>query len=378
LHFFTLEYFTPQNTPRDTDSPCTMDSSLSSSQPASIVYDNPHTQNPHAIFQPFSRLPRELRRKIWSHYLEDSIPLMYNFTLRYPQRFRRWNGKNSIRKGDKLFLQPTECIKGPAGARIRADFLNLREAMKTRHIASAICVESRQVVVELFPHTLKFRNLSMGWGKEMAHKGLGKLNGSPFLEHILRFNGARDIIIFDVDWADQESAIKIAALGGSVHDSFLKMRHVGIAIDKLRNTTDGVLPFKYGTRACRTGCQTEECRDCCTKEPLPKFLGLFPLLETFYIAQVLSSSENQQGDQTRTSFPLVGATCPCPTSGLRHSWPVMRNSDTCGWSTIYDERSGCLLPKLNRVEELRQHWRPHFPYYRALDHLEIRFIQSSE
>jgi hypothetical protein len=333
--------------------------------------------HPHAIFHPFARLPLELRYKIWIHYLEDQTPLMYNFTLRYPQRINKRTGDNFVYAGDRLFLQPRECTSG--SNRTTQDFSQLRKATATRHIASAVCTEARQVVLELFPDKLRFRNLPREWGWiEMAHMGPGKLNGSPFLEYILRFNGARDIIIFDADWADQESAIKIAALGGSVHDSFLQMRHVGIAIDKLRHTTDGMMPFKYGTRACRTGCRTEECRDCCAKEPLPKFLGLFPLLEKFYIAQVPSFSENQPGGQTQTSFTSMGATCPCPSSGPRHSWPVIRSSDTCGWFTIYDERSECLLPKLDRVEELRQHWRPHFPYYRALDHLKIRFIQSSE
>jgi hypothetical protein len=54
---------------------------------------------------------------------------------------------------------------------------------------------------------------------------------------------------------------------------------------------------------------------------------------------------------------------------------MIRSTDACGWFVIYDERSPCPFPRIKRVENLRRLWRPHFPYYRALNHLEILFIQ---
>jgi hypothetical protein len=333
--------------------------------------------HPHAIFHPFARLPPELRYKIWIHYLEDATPQMYMFTLRFPERTNMRTGDNFVRADDRLFLQPWECSSGPVG--MEKDFLGLKNRMLSRHIASATCTESRQAFLELFPDTLKFRHLPREWGWiEWAYTGPGKLTGSPYPEHTLRFNGAKDIFIFHTDWVAQSSVVRLAALRGSPFQDFLNIRHVGIPIDKFRKIDRSRPPLQYGTRACRTGCQTEVCQDYCQKEPLVDFLSLFPLLSNFYIADVPGSNIHQPDEQRLAGKKPTGGSCPCPTSGLRHSWPVIRSSDTCGWFTIYDERSGCLLPKLDRVEELRQHWRAHFPYYKALDHLEIRFIQSAE
>jgi hypothetical protein len=201
-----------------------------------------------------------------------------------------------------------------------------------------------------------------------------KTDGADFPEYVLRFNAAKDIIVFHADWTDQEAAVKIAKLKGSLPDDFLKIRHVGIAVDKIRTRYRTAVPPKYGTYDC--GCLTEECQDYCKKEPLPSFLSLFPLIEKFYIAGVPSSSTHQPGDQIRAGKELSGdANCACPNEGERHSWSTIRSADACGCFAIYDERSTCPFPKFDRIEELRQHWRPHFPYYRALDYLDIRFIQ---
>ena len=316
-----------------------------------------------------------VRHKVWTHYLADATPQIYRFTLRYPKRMRRRDsfGRNYLLAGDQLFLQPTGCIKGLAE---RYYLQHLRESTATRHIASATCVQSRQIVLELYPDTLMFRHFPSDWGflVDKHHTYWDSPDGASFPEHVLRFNGAKDIIVFHADWADQEAAIEIARLRGSQLSDFLKIRHVGIAVDKIRRKHHTHIPPQYGTPDCI--CATEECQDYCKKEPLPSFLSLFPLAEKFYIAGVPSSSIHQPGDQIQAGKDPTGdANCPCPNEGSRHSWPMIRSRDTCGWFVIYDERSLCPFPKFDRIEELRQRWRPHFPYYQALDHLEIRFIQ---
>jgi hypothetical protein len=278
--------------------------------------------------------------------------------------------------GDQLFLQPINCISGLT----ENDFLQpLRNSISTRHIASATCVESRKVVVELFSDTLLFRHLpkSWGWDENLGPRFwhlLDPPNAASFPQYILRFNGAKDIIVLHADWVDQETAVKIASLRGSPPDDFLNIRHVGIAVDKFTKRHCSYEPHRYRTDRCT--CMTEECQDDCKKEPLRAFLSLFPLLEKFYIAGVPRSSTHQPSDQIRAGKdPSGGANCPCSNEEPRHSWPMIRSTDVCGWFAIYDERSACPFPKFDKVENLRRHWRPHFPYYRALDHLEIRFIQ---
>lgn len=242
------------------------------------------------------------------------------------------------------------------------------------------CIQSRQVVLEMYPDTLTFRLFPRHWGLMVDGpvKDWDSPDGAGFPEHVLRFNGAKDIFIFNANWEDQDSAIKIAKLRGCPPDDFLKIRHVGIAVDEIKSRhvpRQLGLP-RYGTWQCRDRCATEECRDCCQKEPLPGFLSLFPLIEKFYIAGVPSSGTHRLGDHLQAGKePSTDANCPCPIEGPRHSWPIIRSSDACGWFAIYDECFICPFPKFNRIEELRQRWRSHFPYYQALHHLEIRFIQ---
>jgi hypothetical protein len=88
---------------------------------------------------------------------------------------------------------------------------SLRKATATHHIASATCVRSREVVLELFPDTLTFQHFTKYWG-DMCDKpywACDKPDGIPFPEHVLRFNGGKDIIVFHADWIDQESAVKL-------------------------------------------------------------------------------------------------------------------------------------------------------------------------
>jgi len=310
--------------------------------------------SPQAIFHQYPRLPTELRHKIWTHYVEDATPQIYRFIFRYPEYMsRRHLGRFSYRAGDQLFLQPIESTSGPEEKHLLQP---LRESMVTRYIASATCVQSRQVVLQLYPDVLTFRYFPPGWGWREGPPGLWpKTDRVGFPEYVLRFNGAQDIIVFHADWTGLEAAVEISNLRGSPFDNFLKMRHVGIAVHKLRNIYYRQGPPGYGAHDSICTCETEECEDYCKKEPLPSFLSLFPRIEKFYIAGVPSSSTHQPGDQILAKqFPSGNANCPCPNEGPRHSWPLIKSSDACGSFVIYDKRSTCPFPKFDRVEELRQ------------------------
>ncbi|KAH6696699.1 hypothetical protein BKA61DRAFT_247950 [Leptodontidium sp. MPI-SDFR-AT-0119] len=207
---------------------------------------------------------------------------MYRFTLHYPRRLARWDAAlNFLEAGDQLFLQPIKCISEDSGPAEKCSLQPLRESTTTRRIASMTCIQSRQVVLEMYPDTLTFRLFPRHWGLMVDGpvKDWDSPDGAGFPEHVLRFNGAKDIFIFNANWEDQDSAIKIATLRGCPPDDFLKIRHVGIAVDEIKSRhvpRQLGLP-RYGTWQCRDRCATEECRDCCQKEPLPGFLSLFPL-----------------------------------------------------------------------------------------------------
>jgi len=64
----------------------------------------------------------------------------------------------------------------------------------TRRIASMTRVQSRQVVLEMYPDTLTFRLFPRHWGLMVNGP-----DGAGFPEHVLSFNGAKDIFIFNAN-----------------------------------------------------------------------------------------------------------------------------------------------------------------------------------
>ncbi|KAH6678615.1 hypothetical protein B0J14DRAFT_326859 [Halenospora varia] len=362
----------------------------STSRPTTYASESPKSFS-HGAFYLFSRLPCELQLKIWSHYLEDATRQMYRFTLRYPIRLQHHIYEiEKIQPVDQLFLQPYNYANdNSAQAQAQSERACLQPieiSISTRRIASMTCVQSRKVVLEMFPDTLTFRIFPKDWG--LIGNGNWRKwdspDGSPFPEYVLRFNGAQDIIVFNASWTAQAYAVQISRLRGSPHDCFRSIQHVGLDTDEL-GVCSGQrklgLPL-YGTWYCeggcggRSGCTTNECRDRCIKEPLPHFLSLFPQLKNLYIVKTPRSiphDGSQQREAGNQSY--LNTNCPCPPEGSGHDWPVIRDSNTRRWFVIYDERGVCPFPKFPMVEEARKNWRGHFPYYRAFEHLNIEFIQ---
>jgi hypothetical protein len=184
------------------------------------------------------------------------------------------------------------------------------------------------MVCQLFPHTLRFWLLPYDWMRGRFVQ-TDNADGTGYQACVLRFNGARDVVVFRATWEDQVAAIRICQFRGTPLDDFLQMRHVAISISEMRSVT-------RWNFYCSTGCQclTEECQDYCKKEPLPKFLELFPRLQTFYVAGVPKCSIHLLGDAILPRDPPFGeANCPCPASGLRHAWPTIRCPTACGTFT---------------------------------------------
>jgi hypothetical protein len=96
------------------------------------------------------------------------------------------------------------------------------------------CVKSREVVLDLYPDVITFRVLPHSWGQfwydGWNHRGT--LGVSEFPEHILRFHGSKDIIIFVANWEDQQFAINI-----SIRKDFPPMLSSEFAIWASRFTT---------------------------------------------------------------------------------------------------------------------------------------------
>lgn len=362
--------------------------------PCLIAYDSEHlTSFSHGAFYLFPKLPPELQLKIWSHYLEDATPQMYRFTLRYPRRPSHQKYEvEMIQPIDQLFLQPYNStndysVQGEAQSE-RACLQSIRKSTNTRYIASMTCVQSRQVVLEMFPDTLTFRIFPKVWGY-IGYETWRKWDnpdGTPFPDHVLRFNGARDIIVFNASWTCQAYAVQISRLKGSPHDFFRNIQHVGLDTERLMafKGREQILPpyrtWYYERRFNdRSRCTTNECGDRCIREPLPHFISLFPKVKKLYIVETprsIPQDENQQREAGNRSD--CNKNCPCPAEGLGYDWPLIRDSNTGRWFVIYDERGDCPFPKLPVVEKVRKNWRGYFPYYRAFKDLDIKFIQALE
>ncbi|KAH8881214.1 hypothetical protein GQ53DRAFT_832561 [Thozetella sp. PMI_491] len=213
-------------------------------------------------------------------------------------------------------------------------------------------------------------------------------DGSNHPEYSLRFNGARDIIVFHfADWEAQEAVAKISERQGRVPVAFLQMEHVGISISSFatgHRLRGGGHHGSYGVSEARCDCSTDACRDVCQFDPLPHFLSCFPSLKSFYIARVAHKHEDFGDEETGATTVLENADCHCGTSkdgeiasGLNHNWPNIKSSDLDRWCVVWDERTGC-IPAHGVIGNIRHAWRPNFPYYKELEHLNIRFIRRMD
>ena len=108
-----------------------------------------------------------VRYKIWRHYLAEVTPRIYRFRLRYVNRKSRRDAfcRNRPQACDHLFFRTAGFIGGDAERKPaeRSFLQHLRESTTTHRVASATCVQSRQVVLELYPDTINFRHFPSEW-----------------------------------------------------------------------------------------------------------------------------------------------------------------------------------------------------------------------
>jgi hypothetical protein len=340
-------------------------------------------------FTCFLALPYELRRKVWIEHLQESTPLIYRFRIRYNlhSRVRYTEGEfystyhYAPQLNDRVVLSaPTPHYYG------NPEWQNLVNSTSASRATLTTCQESRQIALEFLPHSLPFRRLPVCWTDPENNATLEEpADGSNYPEYILHYNGARDIIVFqDATWEDQEAVFKISQLQCRVPDAFMGMEHVGISIRSFacgHRSDPGGEFSSYGVTRNQCACSTDACRDACRFEPLPRFLSCFPSLKTFYIARV--SDDGYDGGDTLTGMPvsLENADCHCRDSlneelsvERKHSWSVIKSADINRWCVVWDERTGC-IPVHSRVELTRRYWRPNFPYYKEMKHLDIKFIR---
>jgi len=342
---------------------------------------------PNNSFGCFLALPYELRRRIWIEYLQESTPLVYRFCIRYNLRSRVRYTQGRVYDIYHYAPEPddTVILDTPTyGYHGGIEWQNLVRSTLASRATLATCQESRQIALKFLPHSLPFRELPVGWTND-GYKLDEPADGSNYPEYILRFHGARDIIVFqDATWADQEAVVKISELQGRVPDAFLWMEHVGISMRSFacgHRLDPGGEYGSYGVTENECACSTNVCRDACQYEPLPRFLSCFPSLKAFYIARVSSDFDDGGDELTGTSTSLESADCHCETtkdsgkgSEPEHTWSIIKSSDIDRWCVVWDERTGC-IPVHSRVGLVRQYWRSNFPYYKEMEHLDIRFIR---
>ncbi|KAK8113401.1 HET-domain-containing protein [Apiospora sp. TS-2023a] len=340
-------------------------------------------------FHPYPRLPTELRQAIWQHYLdgEQRQPQVYVFEFRYPKRNLVATDPGldppdpdaihfhyQAQPEDRVVLQPFAYYPGEGGG-LAGDLALLQASTAPWRAAAATCVESRQAV--------------------------------GFPSYALRFNAAEDVILFHANWTDLEAVIRMGQLSsGRAHESFAGIRNVGLGTRVLLQgwSSEG-MPRCYRHRECP--CDTDACPadDACRLEPLPGFLALFLQLRTLYLADarrvviapqyvsMMRSDCSFEFCDTFEGFPTDNEGWVVLEDGTRSlyrcpskrgdAWPVFQAVDFVRRAVVaFDDRDGgCLLPNHRsslpwdpKVREIRRKWRRGFPYYKSLQHLEIKFM----
>ncbi|KLU81863.1 hypothetical protein MAPG_00944 [Magnaporthiopsis poae ATCC 64411] len=363
-------------------------------------------------FHRFRWLPAELRRLIWLQHLGEaaSSPTIYRFKILHTvstfPKIEDGAYRQVATAEDDVFLAPMATLEYKyldiEDNRFYWD--NLVRSTRANRAALAACPESRQIAVGLLPDAIPFRKLTRTGSRDLVEwtRGCVDINHARSLpEYLLRFNRNRDIIVFDTTWYDEEVMMQLSRFVDNENGAaprrwtkvFSQLRRVGLSMESFaRGATGGYHEFSYGV--CRTehcGCATDACRDSCRLDPLPGFLtSIFPELETFYIAQVAGVLDDNPKDNYEPFVPLRDADCKCAAAasakedpgetgtnqpGRHHVWPSFRSADIDRLCACWDEQTGCLSPYSMLLDWIRREWRPQFPYYQKLEHLDIRFLR---
>ncbi|KAK7963544.1 hypothetical protein PG988_010518 [Apiospora saccharicola] len=370
-------------------------------------------------FNPYPRLPLELRQAIWQNYLdgERMQPQVYAFEFRYPKRNLvaidpgldppdpdAIHFHYQAQPEDRVVLQPFAFYPGEGGG-LAGDLALLQASTAPWRAAAATCAVSRQEVLRLLPDVITFQALPATWGDKEPANGAHWSN-SGFPSYALRFNAAEDVILFYANWTDLEAVIRMAQTSsGRTHESFAGIRNVGLGTRGLLQgwSTKG-MPHCYRRRECL--CDTDACPadDTCRLEPLPGFLEMFPQLQTLYLAdtrRVVITPQYMSMMRSECSFEFCDTFEGFPTDdegwvekedgtrtfyrcpSKRNIWPVFQAVDFVRRAVVaFDDRDdGCLLPNHRfsvpwdpKVREIRRRWRRAFPYYKSLQHLDIKFL----
>ena len=212
-------------------------------------------EDPKDTFHPYNRLPLELRLKILTHYLEDEFQRTYRFSLRYLLRSgTRPAILRSVESSDRVYLQPVKGFKDDDLDSVASYLEPLRQSTLLRIIASRTCVEALQVV-EAFPDTLEFRVLPRQWGDIRGSWSRLPLSSKGYPACTLRFNGTKNIMIFDDSFDDQAFVAEISGKSNVPVEGFLGIRNMGLAIGSLRewSPTEFMASRETGKWQCGTG-----------------------------------------------------------------------------------------------------------------------------
>ncbi|KAK8100474.1 hypothetical protein PG999_010848 [Apiospora kogelbergensis] len=370
-----------------------------------------------AEFHPYSSLPLELRREIWLHFLEEERKTshVYTFHFRYPKRnlvatteSRRqpprpedFHDHYQARPGDRAILQPFLWRKDTETGGLTPHLLPLKTATAAWRTAAATCAESREMVLDVLPDVLTFQVLPYSWAcKELPED---RSDGSNFPSYDLRFNGAEDVVLFHAGWTDLEAIVRVAGMseigGGGPHPSFESIRHIGLSGQGLLRgfqSSHGEFERCYRNRECLcddpSACPPD---DACRLEPLPAFLALFPQLRTLYLAHARPTQISP--GKLKSAMPShcpPRAAAPPDAEVFGTGWysttgdytgPVFRAVDFLRQSLVgYAADDGgrfmpsSRIPGDRMILEMRESWRRVFPYYKSLQHLDIRFMAQLE
>jgi hypothetical protein len=196
------------------------------------------------VFHLFPELPPDLRYKFWPHFLENTTPEMYIFTLRYPRAIS--NLVRSRKPGRRELLMSAEVFLRPLGHTDETNLIrSLKYSIAAYRTAFAICVQARQAVLEMFPDTLTFRDFPKTWRRKIDRKNnewtSPDTEGYP--ARILRFNSAQEVIVFEIFPSILKDISTMSAATGKVPENFLNIRHIGFTVSMFDSLYKPILDF---------------------------------------------------------------------------------------------------------------------------------------
>ncbi|TLD24112.1 hypothetical protein PspLS_06380 [Pyricularia sp. CBS 133598] len=326
----------------------------------------------------FSSLPLEIRQMIWLGCL-DKRPRVYTFDLAV-------RDERGMPCGSSYSHENITAIH-PVFEVYYTEERDLITGSADRRTLSAICAESRKIVLQVFPDILRFevrRKFVMGSNNGAAN-GIARVG-------FCRYNSKVEVICLRLYRDHLYLFPKVMAMTSNPFPAFEAVQNLALVYE---TDNEDILSLEYAQYSINVPHNPDACGcldglrfTTCREDLLPKFVRCFPSLKKLIINDISSPPCEYYWDETQVirytgcrCFPDHGDSSSASPAKKHDVWQLVpihahqshRQASACV-AVVYDERTACAGLNLGPL----RFWDNIETSYKPPERLVMRFLHPRD